>query len=504
MKCLLFGQMPIIISNISYARERSLTTPTFHNSYAALPDVFYTRQPAAPAPKPAWIAANTDLANELGIDPEFLTSDAGLAMVSGQNLPHGADPLAMVYAGHQFGGWSARLGDGRALLLGEVAGFDLQLKGSGRTPYSRGGDGKSAVGPVIREYILSEAMHALGVPTTRALAAVTTGEPVYRETALPGAILTRVARSHIRVGTFQYFYANNDRKALQALADYSIDRLYPEARRAENPVQALFAGIIKRQAKLIALWMKYGFIHGVMNTDNCHIAGQTIDYGPCAFMEGFNPMKVFSSIDAQGRYAWGRQPHMAHWNLARLGEALSPIWGADENTTSEQIQATLENFSEEFNQYFQLEFAYKLGLNSTNPTLLENTFQTMAEYRTDFTLFFSYLRRLDQSDMRDKFLTLFKEKEPAEAWLDQWQKARDEDGISTLESQALMDKANPIYIPRNHRVEEAIRAGIDGDYDAMRQLQAVLQNPFNQQTGADGFEHPPHADEVVLQTFCGT
>lgn len=477
---------------------------TFHNSYATLPQVFYTRQSAAPAPNPAWIAANTGLADELGIDADFLDSDAGLSMVSGQNLPDGADPLAMVYAGHQFGGWSARLGDGRALLLGEVAGFDLQLKGSGRTPYSRGGDGKSAVGPVIREYILSEAMHTLGVPTTRALAAVTTGEPVYRETALPGAILTRIAKSHIRVGTFQYFYANNDKQALQALADYTIDRLYPKAKHAENPVQALFAAIIKRQAKLIALWMKFGFIHGVMNTDNCHIAGQTIDYGPCAFMEGFEPMKVFSSIDAQGRYAWGRQPHMAHWNLARLGEALSPIWGADEKVVAEQMQATLVGFNERFNQYFQTEFAHKLGLNSTNPILLENTFQIMTEHKTDFTLFFSYLRRLDQSDMRDRFLALFNEKETAESWLTQWQKARDESGISACESQALMDAANPIYIARNHRVEQAIVAGTTGDYAPMHRLIDVLKNPFEQQENADEYEAAAKPEEAVQQTFCGT
>ncbi len=481
-----------------------MATPIFHNSYATLPEVFYTRQSAAPAPNPTWIATNTGLAAELGIDADFLTSDAGLTMVSGQGLPDGADPLAMVYAGHQFGGWSARLGDGRALLLGEVAGFDIQLKGSGRTPYSRGGDGKSAIGPVIREYILSEAMHALGVPTTRALAAITTGEPVYRETALPGAILTRVAKSHIRVGTFQYFYANNDRKALQALADYTIDRLYPEARRAENPVQALFAAVIKRQAKLIALWMKFGFIHGVMNTDNCHIAGQTIDYGPCAFMEGFNPMKVFSSIDAQGRYAWGRQPHMAHWNLARLAEALSPIWGADEKVASEQIHTTLDNFSIEFNQYFQIKFANKLGLNSTNPILLEKTFQIMAEHKIDFTLFFSYLRRLEQSNMRDRFLALFNKKEAAESWLTQRQKARDESGISASESQALMDISNPIYIPRNHRIEQAIVAGTTGDYTPMHRLIEVLKNPYDLQETADEYEAAAKPEEAVQQTFCGT
>ncbi len=481
-----------------------MTSIPFNNSYATLPEVFYTKQSPAPSPNPTRIIVNDDLAAELGIDAAFLHSDAGLAVFAGNTVPEAADPLAMVYAGHQFGGWSARLGDGRALLLGEVAGYDIQLKGSGRTPYSRGGDGKSAIGPVIREYIVSEAMHALGVPTTRALAAVTTGEDVYRETALPGAILTRVAQSHIRVGTFQYFYANNDKKALQTLADYAIDRLYPEARKAENPIQAFYVSVVKRQAKLIALWMKFGFIHGVMNTDNCQIAGQTIDYGPCAFMEEFDPMKVFSSIDQQGRYAWGRQPHMAHWNLARLGEALSPIWGSDKNTVTKQIQAALEGFSEGFNHCFQNEFANKFGLNSTNPILLENTFQTIAEHKMDFTLFFSYLCRLDQSDMHDRFIALFKEKETAETWLGEWQKTRDESGILISESQALMDAANPIYIPRNHRVEQAIVAGAAGNYTPMLRLVEVMKNPYGPQENADEFEAAAKPEEAVQQTFCGT
>lgn len=472
---------------------------TFDNSFAALPGVFYTKQSAAPAPKPAWIAANTGLARELGIDPDFLSSEAGLAMVSGQGLPGGADPLAMVYAGHQFGGWSPRLGDGRALLLGEVAGYDIQLKGSGRTPYSRGGDGKSAVGPVIREYIVSEAMHALGVPTTRALAAVTTGENVFREGALPGAILTRVAHSHIRVGTFQYFYAQNDREALQTLADYVIDRHYPEAREADNPIAALYAGIIKRQAKLIAAWLNFGFIHGVMNTDNCQIAGETIDYGPCAFMDDFDPMKVFSSIDQQGRYAWGRQPHMAHWNLMRLGEALSPIWQDDE-----AIQKTVDHFGNVFNQYYETGFANKIGLNSINTTLQEKTLQTMATHGVDFTLFFSHLRRVKQADHRERFIALFNDATAAEDWLDIWQKTKVDSGITLDTSQSLMDAANPIYIPRNHRVQAAIDTGTNGDYVALHKLNAVLKNPFNAQDGMDEFEHPPKAEEVVLQTFCGT
>jgi uncharacterized protein YdiU (UPF0061 family) len=481
-----------------------LTTPTFNNSYASLPDAFYTRQSAAPAPNPEWIAANTDLAEGLGIDTGFLTSDAGLAMVSGQKLPQGSDPLAMVYAGHQFGGWSAQLGDGRALLLGEVAGYDIQLKGSGRTPYSRGGDGKSAIGPVIREYIVSEAMHTLGVPTTRALAAVTTGEPVFREAALPGAILTRVASSHIRVGTFQYFYANNDKPALRLLADYAIGRHYPEARKTANPVQAFYAAVIARQAKLIALWMKYGFIHGVMNTDNCQIAGETIDYGPCAFMDDFDPMKVFSSIDQQGRYAWARQPHMAHWNLMRLGEALSPIWGDDEQTAVDGIKTVLETFGTAFNGCFQNAFAQKLGLNTPNPALQEETFQAMTTHAVDFTLFFSHLRRIDAGEHRAKFIDLFNDQSAAETWLDLWQKAKDETGLESEESQALMNAANPIYIPRNHRVEEAIQAGTAGDYTPMHRLIEVLKNPFEQQNGVDEYEAAAKPEEVVQQTFCGT
>lgn len=477
---------------------------TFNNSYAALPEQFYSKQLADPAPDPQLIIANADLAVELGINPEFLKSDAGLAMVSGHKPPHGADPLAMVYAGHQFGGWSARLGDGRALLLGEVSGFDIQLKGSGRTPYSRGGDGKSAIGPVIREYIVSEAMHALGVPTTRALAAVATGEDVIRETRLPGAILTRVASSHIRVGTFQYFYANNDKNALQTLADYAIDRHYPDARNAENPIQAFYTAIIARQAKLIALWMKFGFIHGVMNTDNCQIAGETIDYGPCAFMDDFDPMKVFSSIDQKGRYAWARQAQMANWNLMRLGEALSPIWGADEDASVKEIQSTLEGFGTAFDTHFQNAFAQKLGLPTPNAAILETTFQTMTAQETDFTLFFSRLRRLDQDGGRAKFTNLFKDANAAETWLEIWQAARDDSGITDQQSQALMDAANPIYIPRNHRVEDAIQAGQSGDYAPMYRLIEVLKNPFKQQIGADGFEQAPQADEIVQQTFCGT
>lgn len=484
----------------------------FNNSYAILPDTFYAKQNAAPSPNPSLIKANTDLASTLNIDPAFPTSDAGLAMFSGNAMPQGADPLAMAYAGHQFGGWSPQLGDGRALLLGEVIGtddirYDIQLKGSGRTPYSRGGDGKSAIGPVIREYIVSEAMAALGVPTTRALAAVTTGEDVIREGRLPGAILTRVAQSHVRVGTFQYFYARNDAESLQALADYMIDRHYLKARNAENPVQAFYAGVVARQAKLIALWLKFGFIHGVMNTDNCQIAGETIDYGPCAYMDDFNPNKVFSSIDQNSRYAWGKQPTIAHWNLTRLGEALIPIWGKDDDTTVTELQDVLDGFSNTFTSHFHEAYAQKLGLQSNAPEnakFFETTFQTMTTNATDFTLFFSHLRRITKDGHRAKFIELFKEPTAAENWLDLWQTAKNESGIAANDSQTRMDAANPIYIPRNHRVEEAIAAATDGNYEPFHKLHTILQNPFEQQGDADLYEEAPLPDEVVHHTFCGT
>jgi len=489
-----------------------MTAVPFNNSYASLPEAFYTKQKAAPSPAPTWIKTNAGLAKNLGIDAGFLNSDTGLQTLSGNTVLDGSDPLAMVYAGHQFGGWSPRLGDGRALLLGEVIGtdgirYDIQLKGSGRTPYSRGGDGKAAVGPVIREYILSEAMAALGVPTTRALAAIATGEDVVRETLLPGAILTRVAKSHIRVGTFQYFYSQNDKASLQTLADYVIDRHYPEARTADNPIQAMYEAIIIRQAKLVAQWMQYGFIHGVMNTDNCQIAGETIDYGPCAFMDAFHPMKVFSSIDQQGRYAWGKQPHLAHWNLSRLGEALIPIWGRDDDTTTTQITDSLDVFSETFNSAFYAGFAQKLGLpalDSDTTPFLDTTFETLAAHKIDFALFFANLRRASDPIYHSKLTAMFDTPETADTWLGQWDKLKASSGITDADSQTAMDAANPIYIPRNHRVEAAIQAGMRGDYAPMNALHDVLQNPFKQQAGAEEYENTPEVTEIVQQTFCGT
>ena len=484
----------------------------FDNSYAALPHGFYARHEPAPPPDPAFIKVNDGLARDLGVDPAFVRSQAGLAMLSGREMPAGAEPIAMAYAGHQFGGFSPQLGDGRALLIGEVKApngerFDIQLKGSGQTVFSRMGDGKAALGPVMREYLVSEAMAALGVPTSRALAAVTTGDRVQRERGLPGAIVARVARSHVRVGTFQYFAARQDTDALRTLADYVIGRHYRDAKNAENPVRALFEGVLARQAKLIALWLKFGFIHGVMNTDNVQIAGETIDYGPCAFMDDFDAMKVFSSIDEHGRYAWGRQPSIGQWNMARLAEALLQIWGDDQERAVEEAKESLGLFKRTFDGAFTEAFAQKLGLPGDwdgCDEFIQATFKVMNENAADFTLFFSHLRRIEQGDHRAQFAALFADGAAAERWLADWRQARSASGIGAAASQQRMDRANPIYIPRNHRVEEAIAAGEIGDYSAMHRLNAVLQKPFEEQAGEEDYERPPQPHEVVTQTFCGT
>ncbi|MEM1443673.1 MAG: YdiU family protein, partial [Verrucomicrobiota bacterium] len=368
-----------------------MSSPVFQNFYAELPDHFYEKVSPAEVPSPELIRVNKDLAEELGLDPEWLASEEGLGMLSGNALPEGANPIAQAYAGHQFGGWSPQLGDGRAVLLGEVLHRDgqprdIQLKGAGRTPFSRGGDGKSPLGPVIREYLVSEAMAALGVPTTRALAAVATGETVYREEALPGGVFTRVASSHVRVGTFQFFYAREDLEALKTLATFVIDRHYPEAREAENPYEELLKSVIRSQASLIAQWMQLGFIHGVMNTDNMTISGETIDYGPCAFMDEFDPETAFSSIDHQGRYAWVNQPGIANWNLARLAETLLPLISEDRDEAVAIGEGYLKDFEGIFHEYyfggFAKKFALDLGHEQTRP-FVEKTLGLMAQARID-------------------------------------------------------------------------------------------------------------------------
>lgn len=462
---------------------------TFDNSYARLPGQFFTRLDPVPVREPRLVAVNRALAEELGIDPDSLTAQA----LSGNTIPQNAEPLAQVYAGHQFGGWSPRLGDGRALLLGEVidrAGQrrDIQLKGSGPTPYSRAGDGRAWLGPVLREYVVSEAMAALGVPTTRALAAVTTGEPVWREKALPGAVLTRVAASHLRVGTFQYFAAQGDGAALRALIEYTIARHYPDA---EGPI-GLFEQVVAAQARLIARWMSLGFIHGVMNTDNCHVGGITIDYGPCAFMDDFHPGQVFSSIDRGGRYAWGNQPQIAAWNLAQFATCLLPLIDPDRDRAIERATAAVHRFGPLWHDAWAARLGAKIGLGPEGADLGQALLDRMAETGADFTVTF---RTLAEGGPLPEGLA---------AWKADWRAELGRRGIAPEAAQAMMRRTNPAIIPRNHRIEAAIAAAVAGDAGPFERLRRALGTPWEVAPEDDDLRAPPAAHEVVHATFCGT
>ena len=467
----------------------------FDNSYAALPARFYTRQTAVPVRAPRLIRFNAALADELGIAP---ADEATLAQVfAGNAVPPGSDPLAQVYAGHQFGGFSPQLGDGRALLLGEVVDSngqrrDIQLKGSGPTPYSRMGDGRAWLGPVLREYVVSEAMHALGLPTTRALAAVETGEPVYRETGgMPGAVLTRVAASHLRVGTFQYFAARRDIEGLRALYDYPVTRHYPQI---EGPAH-LLAEVIRRQARLVAGWLSVGFIHGVMNTDNTAISGETIDYGPCAFMDTYHPQQVFSSIDAHGRYAYDNQPHVIVWNMAQFATALVPLM-PDQDAAIEEFTALVHAMPDRIETEWRRAFGRKIGIENASPgdaALVADLLTRMADGRADFTNTF---RGLLDGTARDQFL----DREAFDTWAEGW-RARI---ANERDPESVMRAANPAVIPRNHRVEQMIDAAVSGDYAPFERLVSVLANPFDDQPDAADLTRPPEPAEVVRATFCGT
>ncbi len=471
-------------------------TIEFDNSYARLPDRFFVRQRPSAVSQPGLIAVNAPLARALGLDPDLLCSPDWVAIFAGNALPEGATPIAQAYAGHQFGGWVPQLGDGRALLLGEIVApdgrrFDLQLKRSGPTPFSRRGDGRAWIGPVLREYIVSEAMAALGVPTTRALAAVTTGDVVWRETGLPGAVLARVASSHIRVGTFQYFAARGDTEALRLLADHVMARHYPDA---ETPL-SLLDGVVAAQARLIAKWMSLGFIHGVMNTDNMAVSGETIDYGPCAFMDDYHPKKVFSSIDQFGRYAYGNQPQIALWNLAQFASCLLPLMGEEEPAV-EAATASINRFPDLYQAEWLRLFRAKIGLRSDesgDAAMIEALLTLMAEERADFTRTF---RGLSDGGAAAEFAR----PERFEAWERDWRArlARETDPDATMRA------ANPAYIARNHRVEEAIRSAVKGDFAPFHRLNAVLARPFDRRTDADGYDAAPAPSEVVARTFCGT
>jgi uncharacterized protein YdiU (UPF0061 family) len=489
-------------------------TIDFDNSYARLPEKFFTRQAAAPVPEPQLVRLNVPLAAELGLDAGWLASPAGVAMLAGNAFPDNAAPLSMAYAGHQFGNWVPQLGDGRALLIGEVVDVngrrrDIQLKGSGPTPWSRRGDGRAALGPVLREYIVSEAMAALGVPTTRALAAVTTGDYVIREDRLPGGVLTRVAASHIRVGTFQYFYARQDHEAVRALIDHVIDRHDPDARKADNPVAAMLEGAVARQARLIARWLSLGFIHGVMNTDNMTLSGETIDYGPCAFLDEYDPQKVFSSIDQFGRYAYGNQPSIGHWNLANLAQSLVPLLDENADRSVEIARELLEGYGTAFADAYAAEMTAKIGLaepRDGDMALAQTLLTLMAADGADFTNSFRALSGLgrDAGGADEMFLGQFTDRDAAGEWLSTWRERLGEEARDDAARIAAMKATNPAIIARNHQVEQAIAAGYAGDLSVFDALTDALADPFADRPVDDPLTLPPAPEEVVQQTFCGT
>jgi protein adenylyltransferase len=484
----------------------------FEHRYAALPSRFHTRVAPTPVADPRLVVLNRPLARELGLDPEVLEPQAA-AMLSGNRLPEDAEPIAMAYAGHQFGGFVPSLGDGRAILLGEIRAQDgtlrdIQLKGAGLTRFSRNGDGRAPLGPMLREYLVSEAMHTLGVPSTRSLAVVTTGEPVYREQALPGAVLTRVAASHVRVGTFQYFAARGDQDAVRALLEHVMARHYPQARNAAMPALAVLEEVSRRQAALVAHWMLLGFIHGVMNTDNMSIAGETIDYGPCAFMDEYDPSTVFSSIDTHGRYAFRNQPAIAQWNLARLAETLLPLIDVQPEKAVELATLTIESFTRQFDACFLAGMRRKLGLSSAvegDAELVRRLLLAMERAHADFTLTFRTLALVAESPAREPQLrALLGEDADIDSWLRQWRALMAQAPEPLGERVAAMRASNPAFIPRNHRVQAALDAAQAGDYGPFHALLEVLQHPCDTQPQNSAYSQPPRPSERVRQTFCGT
>jgi len=487
----------------------------FDNSYARLGERFYTRQLPVPVAKPELIRVNHPLARHLGIDPHWLESGQGVEFLAGNHIAAGSEPLAAVYAGHQFGGWNPQLGDGRAILLGEVIGrdgirYDIQLKGSGRTPYSRGGDGRAPLGPVLREYLVSEAMAALGVPTSRTLAAVSSGEWVMREGRLPGAVLARVAQSHIRIGTFQFFAAQRDSEALKTLIGHVIQRHYPQAAENANPVRALLDGIVARQASLVAQWQALGFIHGVMNTDNTLLSGETIDYGPCAFMDDFDPGRVLSSIDHGGRYAYGNQPYVMHWNLSVLTQALLEFLDDDPDKALVSGQAAIDLFPDLYQAAFTVSMRKKLGLQATaagDAELIRDLLQLMHAEKADFTLTFRRLADLvaPESAQGGGVGALFEPPPAFAPWLARWRQRLDGEAPDAAARQQAMYAVNPVCIPRNHLVEEAINAAQKyQDFGPFHRLVEVLARPFDYDPANAACATPPRPEQVVSQTFCGT
>ncbi len=486
----------------------------FDHSYQRLPSRFYAAARPATAPAPRLVAFNTPLAEEMGLPTEGLSAEELAAIFSGNRLPGDAQPVALAYAGHQFGGFNPQLGDGRAILLGEVVTpegrrLDIQLKGAGQTPFSRRGDGKAALGPVLREFLVSEAMQALGIPTTRALAAVLTGEPVYRETVLQGAVLTRVAASHIRIGTFQYFAARQDEEALRLLTAHALARHYPDRQEAENPALALLEGVIERQALLVSEWMRVGFVHGVMNTDNMSISGETIDYGPCAFIDAYDPAARFSSIDTGSRYAFANQGAVAEWNLARLAESLLPIIDPDEDRAVERATTALKRFSPRFAANMLAVMRAKLGLATEeegDAALARDLLKALHQGHADFTLTFRALSdgvRGDDPGFDGAAgccidLSAFRE------WLTAYRARLARETVPAFVRADGMDRANPLYIPRNHLVEAALADAAEGDFGRFNRLRVVLGQPYTLQPGTEDHAALPPQGEAPYRTFCGT
>ncbi|MDE2383895.1 MAG: YdiU family protein [Alphaproteobacteria bacterium] len=476
-----------------------MPAPHITQSYAALPGILHAPAALLPVASAQLIIANDALAAELGIARDWLHGPEALALLSGNAAAAHGQPLAMAYAGHQFGGFNPSLGDGRAMLLGDVAAADgtrreLHLKGTGRTVFSRGADGRATLSAMLREYVVSEAMAALGVPTTRSLAVVATGEQVWRQRPEPGAVLTRVATSHVRVGTFQYLAARGDVAAVQSLMEHEIARHMPGV----SGPRAFLAQVIARQARLIAQWMSFGFIHGVMNTDNMQIAGETIDYGPCAFMDGFDPQKVFSSIDDYGRYAYDKQPVVALWNLTRLAECLLPLLAEDKDAAVKIAEAKLALFMPQFEAAFERRMLAKLGIaDVAQAAFITKTLQQMANARADFTRFFTALTRHVAGEGVD-LAAHFTSPQALAEWQAEWESLRSANAL------ALMRAHNPVYIARNHRVEAALRAAEDGNLLPLHQLLLAVQKPFEARAELEAFEAAPGPQEEVLQTFCGT
>lgn len=491
----------------------------FDNSFARLPKSFYSPQNPTPVARPELIRVNKALANQLGIDAQWLASEQGVDVLAGNSVPDGAEPLAAAYAGHQFGGWNPQLGDGRAVLLGEVIAndgqrYDIQLKGAGRTSWSRGGDGRSPLGPVLREYIVSEAMSALHIPTSRSLAAVISGEHVYREEVLPGAILCRVASSHIRIGTFQYFAARKDTDSLERLTQYVIDRHYPQLAGSSNSPLALLQAAMDLQVRLVSRWQLVGFIHGVMNTDNMLLSGETIDYGPCAFLDDYQADKVFSSIDTGGRYAYQNQPGIAHWNLMQLAQCLLSLIRQHFDTDDEALQATqsvLDKFpalySNEYRQGANLKFGFTGSLDGDDE-LIQNWFELLAKHKLDFTLSFRRLYELTEPnlDSDNSIAHLFEFPDAMSAWLEQW-RTRLHEGPEPQNRAETMRNNNPVIIPRNHLIEKAINdANEQNSLVLFNELVDAMEQPFvySRAKLPDRLLSPPLSEEVVSRTFCGT